>query len=350
MKKQTIFMDLGGLASLGSSLKVAQLFAVVSGRPCFFVTTQKNKERVQSCSSVTFVDIDDVENQIDYLQSSLVIDFTQPGSGVAKTALLFQESYNFYLQQDMSYSQNAFNEKVEYVETISGFTGLLQHLNLATSTPVLTYSPDMAVLLNLQGVPTIELCYRFKKPGSFLPGSLIIFGDTFSLLRKDEIQLIFEFYQNGRIEDLFASKNALEVDWDLLYFKMDRQNHTVRPLKYPISSTEAFLENFLRSFLSQPTSKSYTLESVLQHAERLDTIDLEMTVDFLRKVLSRCLVDLDKKRYPLTQSHWNWIRPYIDCYSKDKIPNLRSALQQSVLGLDLFLRIQDRQKRVIGMH
>jgi hypothetical protein len=180
--------------------------------------------------------------------------------------------------------------------------------------------------------------------------SLIIFGDTFSLLRKDEIQLIFEFYQTGRIDDLFVNKSVLEVDWDLLYFKMDRKNQSIISCKYPVSSTEAFLDQFLRSFLAQPGTRSYSLETVMGFAQKLDTIDLEVTVEFLRKTLSRCLVDLDKKQYPLTQSHWNWIRPYADCYSKGKLADLKSSLQQAVLGLDLFSRIQERQKRVVGMH
>lgn len=350
MRRQTIFMDLGSVSSFGSSLMVAHLYALASQKPCYFVTTKENLCRPTKISGIIFVDVERIEETMDYLNSSLVVDFTEPGKGLLKTALLFQESYNFYLQQEAAHSQNSFREKVEYVETISDFKNLLEHLPSATSTPVLTYSSEFAVLLNLQGIPTIEMCYRFKKPGSFLPQSLIIFGDTFSLLRKDEIQLIFEFYQNGRIEDLFVNKNVLEVDWDLLYFKMDRKNQSIITCKYPVSSTEAFLDQFLRAFLAQPGTKSYSLETVMAQAQKLDAIDLEMTLDFLRKTLHRCMVDLDKKQYPLTQSHWNWVRPYADCYSKSKLADLKSSIQQAILGLDLFLRIQERQKRVVGMH
>ena len=350
MKKQTIFMDLGELPSCASSLMCARLYAISTKKKCYFVTTQDNIQRLQFIDEITFVDIEFVENQIDYLVSSLVIDFTQPGKGVCKTALLFQESYNFYLQQDISFSQNSFAEKVEYLETVSGATELLRSLPPIVQTPVLTYSADYAALLNLKGIPTIELCYRFKKPGSFIPGSLIIFGDTFSLLRKDDIQLIFEFYQTGRIEDVFVNKAVLEVDWDLLYFKMDRTKGSIAPCKYPISDTEAFLDRFMRSFFLQPTSRSFSLDLVMESAQKLDRIDLEMTLDFLRKTLNRCQLDLDRGQYPLTQSHWNWVRPYADCYSKNKFINLKHTLQQALLGLDLFGRIQERQKRVVGMH
>ncbi|MBY0383998.1 hypothetical protein K2X05_02475 [bacterium] len=350
MKKQTIFMDLGELPSCGSSLMCAILYAKSTQKKCYFVTTENNLQRLQSTDGVVFVDIVNIEDTIDYLVSSLVIDFTQPGKGVSKTALLFQESYNFYLQQDISFSQNSFAEKVEYLETVSGAKELLSHLPSQIQTPVLTYSAEYAALLNLQGIPTIELCYRFKKPGSFMPGSLIVFGDTFSLLRKDDIQLIFEFYQSGRIEDVFINKAVLEVDWDLLYFKMDRSNGSIVPCKYPISDTEAFLDRFMRSFFLQPTSRSFSLDLVMESAQKLDTIDLEMTLDFLRKTLSRCQLDLDRNQYPLTQSHWNWVRPYADCYSKNKLTVLKHTLQQALLGLDLFSRIQERQKRVVSMH
>ena len=94
----------------------------------------------------------------------------------------------------------------------------------------------------------------------------------------------------------------------------------------------------------------FTIDSALESALKLDMIDLEMTLEFLRKVLSRCMVDLDKKQYPLTQSHWNWVRPYADCYSKNKTAELRHSINQALLGLDLFLSVQERQKKVIGMH
>jgi hypothetical protein len=350
MSSQIVFMDLGGISSFCSSLLTASLCARAQENPCFFITTRENILRSSKSEEVQLIDIDDIENKIDYLKKSLVIDFTEPGKGVSKTVLLFQESYNFYLQQDHSFSQNSFFEKIEYVETLIEQRGLLEYLQPIVESPVLTYSPEFAARLNLQGIPTIELCYRFKKPGSFLPQSLVIFGDTFSLLRKDEIQLIFEFYQNGKIDDLFLNKNVLEIDWDLLYYKMDRRNNAILVKKYPISPTEAFLDLFLRSFLSQPLTQAYSIETVMEKAQKLDTIDLEMTLEFLRKTLQRCVVDIDKKRHPFTQSHWNWVRPYIDCYSKDKLTDLKKILHQALMGLDLFLRIQERQKRVVGMH
>jgi hypothetical protein len=349
-RKQAVFIDLGALGPTCSSLQVAELYAMATGQRAFFVTSSANLSRLPSRELIKFVAFENVETQIDYFSDCLVVDFTRPGQGVHQTALLFQESYNFYLQQDLSYSHNSFSEKVEYVESVSFVNGLLKNLKIATQTPVLTYSADYAALLNLQGIPSIELCYRFKHPGSFLPTSVVIFGDTFSLLRKDEIQLIFEFYQNGKMEDLFMGKNVLEVDWDVLYFKMDKSQGSIVPLKHPVSTTEAFLDHFLKSFLTQPSMRAFSIESALESAMKLDVIDLEMTLDFLRKVLSRCMVDLDKKQYPLTQSHWNWVRPYADCYSKNKTSDLRHSLNQALLGLDLFLSVQERQKKVIGMH
>ncbi len=349
-RKQVVFMDLGGVSAACSSLQVAELYAAASAQAVYFVTSTSNLKRLPLKLGVRFVAVSTIETQIDYLKDSLVFDFTRPGQGLHKTALLFQESYNFYLQQDLSYSHNGFSEKIEYVESISHLQGLLTHLKIATRAPVLTYSADYAALLNLQGIPTIELCYRFKNPGSYLPSSVIIFGDTFSLLRKDEIQLIFEFYQNGKMEDLFMGKNVLEVDWDVLYFKMDKSQGSIVPLKHPVSTTEAFLDHFLKAFLTQPAMRVFTIDLALECALKLDVIDLEMTLEFLRKVLSRCMVDLEKKQYPLTQSHWNWVRPYADCYSKDKISELKQSLNQALLGLDLFLSVQERQKKVIGMH
>ncbi len=349
-RKQAIFMDLGPLGAVCSSLQVAELYSKTTAQTVYFVTGSAQLKKLPQIQGVQFVDVAVIEAQIDYFTESLVFDFTRPGQGVHKTALVFQESYNFYLQQDLSYSHNSFSEKIEYVESVSQQHNLLSHLKPSAPTPILTYSAEYAALLNLQGIPTIELCYRFKQPGSFLPASVIVFGDTFSLLRKDEIQLIFEFYQNGKMEDLFLGKNVLEVDWDLLYFKMDKKRGSIVPLKHPVSVTEAFLDHFLKSFLTQPSMRVFAIDSALALAMKMDMIDLEMTLEFLRKVLSRCMVDLDKKQYPLTQSHWNWVRPYADCYSKTKLTELRQSLNQALLGLDLFLSVQDRQKKVIGMH
>jgi hypothetical protein len=348
--KQVVFIDLGGISPACSSLQVAELYTLTTGQLVYFVTSLSNLKKLPSRELIKYVAIENVETQIDYFSDSLVIDFTRPGQGLHQTALLFQESYNFYLQQDLSYSHNSFSEKVEYVEAVSFVSGLLKHLKIVSQTPVLTYSAENAAQLNLQGIPTIELCYRFRHPGSFLPTSIIIFGDNFSLLRKDEIQLIFEFYKNGKMEDFFMGKNVLEVDWDVLYFKMDKSRDSILPLKHPVSTTEAFLDHFLKSFLTQPSVRVFSIESALESALKLDVIDLEMTLEFLRKVLNRCLLDLDKKQYPLTQSHWNWVRPYADCYSKNKVPELRQSLNQALLGLDLFLSVQERQKKVIGMH
>ncbi len=144
-----------------------------------------------------------------------------------------------------------------------------------------------------------------------MPGSLIIFGDTFSLLRKDDIQLIFEFYQNGRIEDVFLNKAVLEVDWDLLYFKMDRTKGSIVPCKYPISATEAFLDRFMHAFFLQPTSRTFSLDLVMESAQKLDTIDLEMTLDFLRKTLNRCQLDLDRNQYLFANFYTDINIPFI---------------------------------------
>jgi len=131
---------------------------------------------------------------------------------------------------------------------------------------------------------------------------------------------------------------------------MDKSRGSIVPLKYPVSTTEAFLDHFLKSFLTQPSMRVFSIDSALALAMQLDMIDLEMTLEFLRKVLNRCLIDLEKNQYPLTQSHWNWVRPYADCYSKNKTAELKQCLNQALLGLDLFLRVQERQKKVIGMH
>ncbi len=365
-RSQTVFMDLGGRVSVAASLKVAELFSQTTGAACFFVTSEEHLLTFQPIahstvysashsaahipSLVQMVNIDDVEHEIDYLKSSLVVDFTEPGKGLLKTALLFQESYNFHLQQDFSFAQSSFSEKIEYVEMISGVKNLARGLPDPLTTPVLTYSAEMAALLNFKNIPTIELCYRFKKPGSFLPQSLIIMGDTFGLLRKDEIQLIFEFYKNGKIEDLFVNHSVLEVDWDLLYFKMDRQNSSIKILKHPVSATEAFLDQFLKAFLGHSGRPAYSLEDVFVKAQNMDTIDLEATLEFMRKILQRCLLDLEKKKEVLNQPHWNWVRAYADCYTKTKRAELKKSLHQALLGVDLFLRVQERQKRVVGMH
>lgn len=348
--KQIIFMDLGDGHSVMSSFVVAHLFSMKLQRECYFIVNRKYITKTYQLPGLNFVAAEDVEGTIDCLKDSFVVDFTEPGKGVVQTALLFEESYNFYLQQDVSYSQNAFNEKIEYVETISKMDDLLSGLRISKQAPVLTYSPELASILNLRGIPTLELCYRFKKPGSFLPGSVIIFGETFGLLRKDEIQLIFEFYQNGKIEDLFLNKGVLEVDWDLLYYKLDKRNNSILTKKYPVSLTESFLDLFLRSFLMPQNTRDFSLEQLMSLSQQMDHIDIEMTLDFIRKTLQRCLLDIEKKKETLTQAHWNWVRPYVDCYSKNKRQQLKQALQQSVVGLDMYMKINERQRRVVGMH
>lgn len=343
-----LIIDQGCQVSVSSSLFVADLMATRTGKEIYFLTRPENQHLAGRFPQIKFLyDANDAEFFCE--RADWHIDFTEPGKGITENASLLHKTQNLYLTQNHLGKNNLLDMKVDFVSSLTGMRGLLTSVAAGLQSPVLTYSAEMAAALNLQGIPTIELCYKFKKPGSFLPGSLVILGESFAMIQKDELDMVFEFYKNGKIEELFMNKGVLEVDWDLLYFKSDGRD-SIHSKRYPVTPMESFLDLFFKGFLTNNESNDFSIDRLLKVSQDMDKIDFEMTVDFVRKSLNLCLEDLDHQGLPLTSSYWNLVRPYLDCSSRKAHHRLRKALNQSLIGLEMFEKIHDRHRKVVSMH
>ncbi len=343
------FIDVGDEVSVCSSIYAANLFANAIREDVYFCAPADFNLRDENFPRINLVTPDEAGSLAPL--SKMVIDFTEPGKGLSKSALMFTRSQKMHMAKRMCSGDSVLLEKTDFISACTDVNELYKTLAVKNVSPVLCYSPKMAARLNLAGIPTIEMCYKFKKPGTFLPSSLVISGDNFTLLNKDEVHMIFEFYEMGKVEELFQNKGVLEADWDLMYHKMDASRTTIVSKKYPVSPTESFMDHFFKGFLSPVSQRTFSIDHLLAVSQKMDTIDLEMTLDFLRKILRLCIEDVeDYESTSFEASYWNLVRPYLDCRRKGMGSKLRKSLEQAMIGLDLFSKILDRNRKVVSMH
>lgn len=88
----------------------------------------------------------------------------------------------------------------------------------------------------------------------------------------------------------------------------------------------------------------------MEVAQKLDPVDVEATIGFMRKTLNRCLEDVEYECFPFTESYWNFIKPYVDCTSRRALTPLHRSLTQAITGLEMLERILQRQRKTLSMH
>jgi len=343
------FIDVGDDVSVCSSIYAANLFAAAIREDVYFCAPDTFRLKDENLPRINLVTPDEVSGMAPL--AKMVIDFTEPGKGLSRSAMMFTRSEKMHMSKTQCSGDNTLLQKTDFITACTDVVELFKAVSVRNVSPVLTYSPAMSAQLNLMGVPTIELCYRFKKPGTFLPGSLVISGDSFTLLNKEDVAMIFEFYEMGKIDDVFQNKSVLEADWDLMYHKMDASRATIVSKKYPVTPAESFMDHFFKGFLSPVSQRTFSIDHLLKVSEKMDTIDLEMTLDFLRKTLKLCIEDVeDVEGGAFDASYWNLVRPYVDCRRKGLGSKLRKSLEQALIGLDLLGRIVDRNRKVLSLH
>jgi hypothetical protein len=343
------FIDVGDDVSVCSSLFAANLFANAIREDVYFCAPAEFRLKDENFPRINLITPDEAGGMAPL--SKMVVDFTEPGKGLSKSALMFTRSEKMHMAKFQCSGDNVLLQKTDFITACTDVGELYKTMCVRNVSPVLTYSPAMSAMLNLSGIPTIELCYKFKKPGTFLPGSLVIAGDTFTLLNKEEVAMIFEFYEMGRVEEVFQNRAVIEADWDLMYHKMDQSRTTIVSKKYPVTPAESFMDHFFKGFLSPVTQRTFSIDHLLQISNKMDTIDLEMTLEFLRKTLRLCIEDVeDYDSGSFDAPYWNLVRPYLDCRRKGLGSKLRKSLEQALIGLDLFSKILDRNRKVMSMH
>ncbi len=316
--------------------------SVVFGAPAQLVGHLPTRERLHVFAS------DSSELSLACETSELVLDYTEPGQGLSDTAMIAERVEHFHFTKMLG-TASPLQKKVDFMSM-----HLAKQISVSSSVetaqiPVLTYDAAKAARLNMLGICTIELCYRMRKHGSFLPGSLVIYGDNFALITKPELDMLFDIYQQGKIENLFLNRPVLEMEWDLLYYQMDRSQKSVTTKNYPISPMETFLDVFFKCFLANEAIGAAGVDSLVMLTKRIDTIDLEETFKFIRTHLNHCLKDIEQKNYPLRGSWWNYIRPYM-IFEGSSSMELSKSLRKCIIGLEMFENIYDRQRKLLSMH
>lgn len=345
-----VVVDVGQEISVASSLFLANLVAQELHGNVYFVIRRKFSAYAEQFPRIQFLYVEDREFA-DVLDTAYsVVDFTIPGEGLSLITDQAAWIHRFHLSDKEASSQNLLNLKAEFIDEHFGLDKILKNVteSLKNKTGMLTYSATTAAYLNMLGVPTIEMCFRYKTPGSFLPGSLVIKGDSFSLLHREDLDLIFKFYKENKIEDLFVNKSILQIEWDLVYFKADEKTGTVYGKNYPVTPMEAFIDLFLKNFLV--IQHTVTMDDLMKSVQKIDHIDLEMTMAFIKKTLKRCLDDVEYECFPFTESYWNFVRPYVDCTSRRSLTPLHRSLTQALMGLEMFEKIMQRQRKTLSMH
>lgn len=281
--------------------------------------------------------------------SDIVLDFTEPGEGIIDTTMIAERVEHFHFTKMLG-TASPLQKKIDFLSLHLGRPISIATSKESTATaPILTYDAKMAAKLNMLGVCTIELCYRFRKHGSFLPGSVVIYGDNFALIAKPDIDMIFQIYQQGQIDNLFLNKPVLEMEWDLLYYQMDRSQKSATTKNYPVSPMETFLDLFFKCFLADVPQGDAGLDKLVYLTKKIDIIDLEETFKFIRNHLNRCLKDIDEKNYPLRGPWWSHIRPYL-IFEGSTSFELSKALRKCIIGLEMFENIYERQRKLLSMH
>lgn len=281
-------------------------------------------------------------------ESDLVLDFTEPGEGLVDSAMIAERVEHFHFTKMLG-TASPLQKKVDFMSLHLAQQISVSQEQQAAVTPILTYDAKMAARMNMMGVPTIEMCYRFRQHGSFLPGSLVIYGDNFAMAAKEDIAMLFEIYQQDQIQNLFINKPVMELEWDLLYYQLDRSRKSVSTKNYPVSPMETFLDVFFKCFLANEAQGDANLDKLVYLTKRIDTIDLEETFKFIRSHLNRCLKDIEERNYPMRGPWWNYIRPYLvlDGLSTTE---LSKSLRKCIIGLEMFENIYERQRKLLSMH
>lgn len=351
-KNRLLLIDLGPERSLCSSLFLAKVIA--SEKPNWVIDFYLKPENSHFLKDL---DCDNLSpqynsNLVEDKKYDFIVDFTLPGCGLSESASLDQEATHYYLTGSQMDALNCLQDKADYLGEVLGINDLVQCISshLKGSSAVLTYSAKLAASLNLQGIPTIEFSYKNESHGSFLPGSLVVVGDDIELRRQEDLRIVFELYKNKRLDDLFTSKGVLEVDWKFVYYQFDDTKKAIKLKNYPVSNTEDFMDIFFRNFLVVTGQQAFSVEKLLELSRKMDMIDLESTIAFLRKSLRFCLDDLDECRSPLAGPYWSLVSPYLGYDTSGREPSVRRRIRQAYLGLDLIERITKRQRKVMSLH
>jgi len=350
MKRPYLFIDLGDNISVCSSVFAANLFAAAMQETVYFCAPANFQGKPENFPRVHIMHPQSAELRPLVESARMVIDFTEAGKGMASSVLAAVEAEKMCLTNHQLGADNVLLAKTTFISACTGIPEICKELQVKNVSPVLTYSPEMAAVLNMAGVPTIELCLKSKKPGSFLPGSLVISGNNFTMMQKEELNMVFEFYHLGKIEDIFVNKGVIEEDWDLMYYKLDQSKTMIVSKKYPVSPAESFMDHFFKGFLTgHQQQRTFSIDHLLSLSQKMDAIDLEMTLDFIKKTLKLCIDDIETFDESFEGSYWNLVRPYLDIRRRGN-GKVRRSLGQALIGLDLFHKIHERQRKVASMH
>lgn len=316
---------------------------IAFGAPSIIINSLPKRERL------TVFAAESTELALVCETSDLVLDFTEPGEGLLETAMIAERVEHYHFTKMMG-TASPLQKKVDFISlNLAKQISVSETTVQLSPTPILTYDDKKAAQLNMLGICTIELCYRFRKHGSFLPGSLVVYGDNFALISKPELDMLFEIYQQGQIENLFHNKPVLEMEWDLIYYQLDRSRKSVTTKNYPVSAMESFLDVFFKCFLANQAVGDAGLDTLVALTKRIDTIDLEETFKFIRSHLNRCLRDIDEKNYPLRGPWWNYIRPYLSAEGASPA-EISKSLRRCIIGLEMFENIYARDRKLLSMH
>lgn len=347
--RKVVILDLGADVSVYSTYAAAVRLveqtdlAIAFGAPQRMLAQLPSKSRLQVFAS------ESSELSICCEASELVLDFTEPGEGIVGTTMIAERVEHYHFTKMLG-TASPLQKKVDFMSL-----HLAKQISVSSAVadtpaiPVLTYDATRAAQLNSLGICTIELCYRFRQHGSFLPGSLVIYGDNFALISKDELEMLFHIYQQGAIENLFQNKPVLEMEWDLLYYQMDRSHKSVSTKSYPVTPMETFLDVFFKCFLGNEPSGDAGLDKLVHLTRKIDSIDLEETFKFIRSHLNHCLKDVEEKNFPLRGPWWNYIRPYM-VFDGFSTLALSKTIRKCIIGLEMFENIYDRQRKLLSMH
>lgn len=341
-----VFIDLGDEHSVCSTLYVANLAARTTSLSVKFYIDQRFAHYIAHFPDIEMeaIEVGETTRPV----PGLVLDFTPIGQGHFSTRFYTPTTKYYSVDCHEAQSHQEFQTKLEFTQQHLGKKHLLSEDHSKSSSAVMTFSAQLAAYMNMLNIPTVEICEQGQRPGSFLPGSLVIKGDKFAVSDSDELQMIFEFYQQNKIEDLMKSRGVLEVDWQLIFFK--QENFSVVSKNYPVTPSDDFFECFLKVFMStQPTSK-FSMDRLLEIAGRMDYIDFDTSADFLKKSLNLCIDDIEMENFPISGSYWNLVRNHIDLEIYQEPRKVLKLLNQALIGLDLFTRIEERQRRVVGLH
>lgn len=347
--RKVVLLDFGPEVSVYSTYVAAMRLveqtnlSIAFGAPEAMIRSLPKKERLSVFS------MNSSELALVCETSDLVLDFTEPGEGLLDTAMIAERVEHYHFTKMMG-TASPLQKKVDFVSLhLAKQISVSSVVDSNGQIPVLTYDAAKAARLNMLGICTIELCYRFRKHGSFLPGSLVIYGDNFAMISKPELDMLFDIYQQGKIENLFQNKPILEMEWDLLYYQTDQSQKSVSTKNYPVSPMETFLDVFFKCFLGNNALGDAGLDQLVLLTKRIDTIDLEETFKFIRNHLNRCVRDIEEKNYPLRGPWWNYIRPYL-VFDGQNSMELSKNIRKCIIGLEMFENIYDRQRKLLSMH